>query len=158
MIRYSISFFSVYFLSKNYISLCVLKIRSGWNVSYWSECENPSLMRISSLPSLRGIRPADAPPLSPSRSILVSPGILRGSSPQCRIIFERTSAYEAAAKAGTFRAPSYLAKRGGICCWLLRKNGARRGAGGGGGQVSTHSPNFPLVSLNSQVNPTYNKE
>ena len=109
-------------------------------------------MRISSLPSLRGIRPADAPPLSPSRSILVSPGILRGSSPQCRIIFERTSAYEAAAKAGTFRAPSYLAKRGGICCWLLRKNGARRGAGGGEG-----GDRFQLTVQTSLSSPSTHK-
>ena len=61
--------------------LC-LKMQSRRNVSCWSECEEPSLMKVSSLSSLRGISPSDAPTSPPSGSTLVSTGILRGSSPQ----------------------------------------------------------------------------
>ena len=41
--------------------LC-LKMQSRRNVSCWSECEEPSLMKVSSLSSLRGISPSDNPP------------------------------------------------------------------------------------------------
>ena len=36
-----------------------------WSVSCWSECEEPPLMKVSSLSSLEGISPTDAPPIPP---------------------------------------------------------------------------------------------
>ena len=146
----------IYWSPKCDIILCVhvLKIQCRRSVSCWSECEEPPLMKVSSLSSLRGISPSDAPPPPPPQAAQLwsARAFWEALLPNMSDHFWAPQHLRAEAKASTFRAPSYLARQGGICCWLWRKNAARKGDGF---RLTHIRPPSPSPHTHTQSQPSF---